>query len=414
MATFIKEELAYEDEETIMRRITIKKEPGTSVVPSDGVSVCPEHDVNMIATSESLAEGSDFKTEHPLTNQTFFRVKDEIIMKDKFVQGENFDKLSDNIDKCSHSVPDSKPYASALWNIHHDASQVNVKAESERFQGETELEHGVADQESQLMITDVRTVLQREDHVSELKITAPSEKETSSIFEDRGQGTLVNPMKDNNLSCFANKAQHLTARIPTGEKPYKCKACGKLFALKHHLKRHHRIHTGEKPFKCQECGTAFADSGTLVTHNRIHTAEKPYKCSVCEKSFVKRSDLTTHNRIHTGEKPYKCSICAKTFAQSGTLATHIRIHTGEKTYKCSICEKSFVQSSDLTKHNRIHTGEKPYKCNICEKSFAQGRSLTNHKLIHTGEKPYKCKVCGSAFADSSKLRRHNQIHTGKN
>ena len=77
MATVIKEEPAYEDEESIMRRITIKNEPDTSLVPSDDVSVYPEHEVNMIPTSESLAEGPDFKTEHPFTNQTSLRVKDE-------------------------------------------------------------------------------------------------------------------------------------------------------------------------------------------------------------------------------------------------------------------------------------------------------------------------------------------------
>ena len=96
MTTFIKQEIAYEDEETIMRWIAIKNEPDTSVVPSDDVSVYPEHKVDMIPISESLAEGPDFKTEHPLTDQTFFRVKDEISVKDKFIQGEKHDKLSES------------------------------------------------------------------------------------------------------------------------------------------------------------------------------------------------------------------------------------------------------------------------------------------------------------------------------
>ena len=438
MATFVKDEPGYEDEETIMRRITIKNEPGTSVVPSDDVSVYPaEHKVDMIPISESLAEGPDFKTEHPLTNQTFFRVKDEISVKDKFIQGEKF--ANNIIDKCSHSLQDSKPYASALWNMDHSASPVNIKAEFEGFQGETELEHGMADQESQLMITDVRTVLQREE-VSELKITAPSEKEPSAALQDHGQGTFVNPMKDN-LTCCANKAQNLTARIPIGEKPYECKTCGKSFAQNNYLKKHYRIHTGEKPFKCQECGTAFGDRSTLVKHKRIHTGEKPYKCSVCEKpfsqigaltyhnfihtgekpykckvcgsSFASSSTLKTHNRIHTGEKPYKCIICEKSFAKRVALTTHKRIHTGEKPYKCKVCGKFFADRSTLRKHNRIHTGEKPYKCSVCEKSFARSGVLTTHKRIHTGEKPYKCKVCGNSFTDSSTLLAHNRIHTGE-
>ena len=56
------------------------------------------------------------------------------------------------------------------------------------------------------------------------------------------------------------------------------------------------------------------------------SGEFPFKCEYCEKIFNHRSHLNVHIRIHTGEKPYKCEVCSKEFARKSSLRYHSRIH----------------------------------------------------------------------------------------
>ena len=306
MAACIKDEPGCEDEETIMSRITIKNEPGTSVLSGDEATATVEHEHNVILGSCSLAVGCTFKTGHPLISHTLTRSKNEITVKDEYMQDETFNDFTNNSsEKCLNAVQDSKRYVSTLWNIDKDSCQVNI-TKTEQHQGEikTESDHGMEYDESPLMITDVHTLLPGEDNDRELKSSVSKDKVTPNFVLNHELDSLVNPAKNNNVASLANKAENGNNRIHVEKKRHKCKACGKSFAYKCHLKIHFRLYTGEKAFKCDICKKSFVQKKHLTAHSRIHTGEKPFKCNICDKSFVQKEHLANHNRIHTGEKPY--------------------------------------------------------------------------------------------------------------
>ncbi|NWV71795.1 ZNF24 protein, partial [Malurus elegans] len=56
---------------------------------------------------------------------------------------------------------------------------------------------------------------------------------------------------------------------------------------------------------------SFSRSSSLAQHEKNHTGERPYKCLACGKSFSNSFCLIRHQIIHTGERPYTCRKCCK-------------------------------------------------------------------------------------------------------
>lgn len=82
---------------------------------------------------------------------------------------------------------------------------------------------------------------------------------------------------------------------------------------------------------------AFTASSILRTHIRQHSGERPFKCKHCGKAFASHAAHDSHvRRSHAKDKPVTCDLCDSTFEQAEELKEHMKIHKSEFTLRtCS-------------------------------------------------------------------------------
>ncbi|MEE6519587.1 hypothetical protein FKM82_017249 [Ascaphus truei] len=83
-----------------------------------------------------------------------------------------------------------------------------------------------------------------------------------------------------------------------------CVICLRVLSCPRALRLHYNQHGGERPFKCKICGRAFSTKGNLKAHfvgHKSSLATKPQNsCPICQKKFTNAVTLQQHIRMHLG------------------------------------------------------------------------------------------------------------------
>ncbi|XP_060110712.1 sal-like protein 2 [Heteronotia binoei] len=103
-------------------------------------------------------------------------------------------------------------------------------------------------------------------------------------------------------------AAHATAgsssSLPAASGPNQCVICLRVLSCPRALQLHYGQHGGERPFKCKVCGRAFSTRGNLrahfVGHKTSSAARAQNSCPICQKKFTNAVSLQQHVRMHLG------------------------------------------------------------------------------------------------------------------
>ncbi|XP_026577800.1 sal-like protein 2 [Pseudonaja textilis] len=102
-----------------------------------------------------------------------------------------------------------------------------------------------------------------------------------------------------------SKLQQLVEKIDRqGSGPNQCVICLRVLSCPRALQLHYGQHGGERPFKCKVCGRAFSTRGNLrahfVAHKTSPSSQAQNSCPICQKKFTNSMSLQQHVRMHLG------------------------------------------------------------------------------------------------------------------
>ncbi|XP_053145218.1 zinc finger protein with KRAB and SCAN domains 7-like isoform X3 [Hemicordylus capensis] len=178
-------------------------------------------------------------------------------------------------------------------------------------------------------------------------------------------------------------------------KKHTCPICGHGTTTLHSLAEHMRIHTGERPYQCLDCGKLFRFKSNLCRHQRISShytssaksSKKPGKLknNSLQQERIKMKDAfgTATNTVAEGWETTPASRLRPRKPQgqerSPAGVTGTKSYPKERKHVCPECGQRSEKLSDMIRHMRIHTGERPYKCLDCGETFRWPANLRQHQ-----------------------------------
>ncbi len=177
----------------------------------------------------------------------------------------------------------------------------------------------------------------------------------------------------------------------------------------------HGKQKNEGKFKCDVRSYAFNKPSALLMHMSVHTGDKPFSCDFCNRLFARKGNLkcpleTCPQNDQGHQKSYLCDMCGRCFTSRQYLKNHVKIHTNDRAFPCDVCDKRFITSSELRKHQWCHRTEKPYCCGNCSFTTALRGNFTRHLKTHEKSFPFACESCDKRFKTKSELATHQFVH----
>jgi transcription elongation factor Elf1 len=138
------------------------------------------------------------------------------------------------------------------------------------------------------------------------------------------------------VSCWHNRVMWRHINSHSGEPPFTCNMCNKLFIEQGNLKVHQLTHSGGTLFLTVTCVISCWHSRLIWRHFNTHSREPPFTCNMCNKSFMHQGNLIVHHVTHRGDPPFNCGLCNMSFMQ--------QIYMKECNVTCDEYNELFVKT----------------------------------------------------------------------